>query len=303
MKEKEVDRNGSRLGWNKWLRHNTVCGQQTTMLDLNTPPTAQDDGGHQTERNRHRHALQRTFGLQKMRQKCGYGKHVGNKRWDKGVDKTNLWATKDETKVWTKRTSGQQKMRQKCGYSKHLGNKRWDRGVDTANIWATKYETEVWIQRTSGQQKITQRHGQRQDVRHQPNKWHWPRTATSVSRPACSELRSAWPSAPKSVDTKKDQHHHSSLNHSSLSRQPTHWDDHSSLSLQPTHWEDQGHCVPTVFSFNTSAEGTKQPEAGREEEWASYWILTSCQPHRVTSGWPNSIISKCTVQNSSHNYV
>ena len=33
------------------------------------------------------------------------------------------------------------------------------------------------------------------------------------------------------------------------------------------------------------------------------WILTSCQPHRVTSGCSNSVKSKCTLQNSSQNFI
>ena len=32
----------------------------------------------------------------------------------------------------------------------------------------------------------------------------------------------------------------------------------------------------------------------------SYWMLMSCQPHRVSSGQSNPVISKCTFQNSSH---
>ena len=38
------------------------------------------------------------------------------------------------------------------------------------------------------------------------------------------------------------------------------------------------------------------------KELVSNWILVSHQPRRVTSGWPNSVISKCTFQNSSHKY-
>ena len=33
--------------------------------------------------------------------------------------------------------------------------------------------------------------------------------------------------------------------------------------------------------------------------WISNWISTSCQPHRVTWGWSNSVVSKWTLQNSS----
>ena len=32
----------------------------------------------------------------------------------------------------------------------------------------------------------------------------------------------------------------------------------------------------------------------------SNWIFMSCQPHRVTSGHSNSVVSNCTFQNSSH---
>ena len=39
------------------------------------------------------------------------------------------------------------------------------------------------------------------------------------------------------------------------------------------------------------------------KQLVSNWIWMSCQPHRVTSGQSNSIISKCTVQNSSHKYT
>ena len=46
-------------------------------------------------------------------------------------------------------------------------------------------------------------------------------------------------------------------------------------------------CVACVRNWN----GTRH--------WVSDWILTSCQPHRVTSGQSNSAISKCTFQNSS----
>ena len=35
-------------------------------------------------------------------------------------------------------------------------------------------------------------------------------------------------------------------------------------------------------------------------ESVSNWILTSCQPHRDTSGQSDSVISKSTVQKSSH---
>ena len=38
----------------------------------------------------------------------------------------------------------------------------------------------------------------------------------------------------------------------------------------------------------------------RQTELVSDWSLTSGQPHRVTSGRSNSVISRCTVQNSSH---
>ena len=34
----------------------------------------------------------------------------------------------------------------------------------------------------------------------------------------------------------------------------------------------------------------------------SIWILTSCQPHRITSGHSDSVISKCTLQNLSYLY-
>ena len=32
----------------------------------------------------------------------------------------------------------------------------------------------------------------------------------------------------------------------------------------------------------------------------THWILTSCQPHRLTTELSEYVISKCTVQNSSH---
>ena len=35
----------------------------------------------------------------------------------------------------------------------------------------------------------------------------------------------------------------------------------------------------------------------------SNWILTSCQPHRVTSGESNSVISNFAFKNSSHMYT
>ena len=34
-------------------------------------------------------------------------------------------------------------------------------------------------------------------------------------------------------------------------------------------------------------------------ELLSNWILTSCQPHRITSGWSDSVVSKCIFQSSS----
>ena len=36
------------------------------------------------------------------------------------------------------------------------------------------------------------------------------------------------------------------------------------------------------------------------QQLVSNWILMSCQLQRVTSGQSNSVISKCTLQNSSH---
>ena len=35
----------------------------------------------------------------------------------------------------------------------------------------------------------------------------------------------------------------------------------------------------------------------------SNWISMSCQPHRITSGWSNSIITKRTLQNSPRIYI
>ena len=35
----------------------------------------------------------------------------------------------------------------------------------------------------------------------------------------------------------------------------------------------------------------------------SNWVSASCQPHSITSGHSNSLISKCTFQNSFHNFL
>ena len=56
-------------------------------------------------------------------------------------------------------------------------------------------------------------------------------------------------------------------------------------TLQP------GHCLLVQHHLITAL---------LQEELVSNLAFMSCQPHRVTSGQSNSVISKCTLQNSSH---
>ena len=72
---------------------------------------------------------------------------------------------------------------------------------------------------------------------------------------------------------------------------------YSVLSDNLTHNDDQE--TPQVVLSAMSSVWLRA--LTRHQQLVSHWILISCQPHRVTSEWPKTIIiSKCTFQSFSH---
>ena len=62
-------------------------------------------------------------------------------------------------------------------------------------------------------------------------------------------------------------------------------------------------CKKSTEYFYTSQQVPRRYLEGLCAGGVRNWILTSYQPRRVISDWSESVTSKCTFQNSSHDYV